>query len=113
MTDKTPVSVTDTAAEAIRDLNHLTPDLQYPGDAYSTVANLSALAMRLPQALEQIAAFVKGLEEQGRLRSDKDTLDEDLAATYAGLNVAAAAAQTLYGALDQAHQGLGPVAYKD
>ncbi|MFG2986204.1 hypothetical protein ACGFYQ_33970 [Streptomyces sp. NPDC048258] len=116
-TDKTAAAVSDVAAEAIRDLNHLTRSaregFEYPADAYSTVANLAAMAARLPQALDQLAAFIKGLEESGRLRSDKDTLADDLEATYAGLTIAAGAAKTLQGALDRAHNGLGPIAYKE
>jgi hypothetical protein len=43
MTDKTPAQLADSAAEAIRALNHETmssrADWEYPGDAYSTVAS--------------------------------------------------------------------------
>ncbi|MER6549572.1 hypothetical protein [Streptomyces sp. NPDC001250] len=114
MTDKTPAEIADTAAEAIRSLNYATPgDLVYPGDAYSTVGNLSVMAMRLPQALQQIAQFLKRLEEAGQLKSDTDTLGDDLEATYAGLTVAAGAAETLRTALDRAQQGLGTIAYKE
>ncbi|MFD6891932.1 hypothetical protein [Streptomyces sp. NPDC059957] len=117
MTEKTAPAAADTASEAIRALNHLTRSprdgFQYPGDAYSTVAALSEMAARLPQAIEQIAVFMKNLEAGEHLRSDKGTLADDLQAVHDGLTVAAGAAQTLHGALDRAHQGLGPIAYKD
>ncbi|MFE5614111.1 hypothetical protein [Streptomyces sp. NPDC056524] len=64
-------------------------------------------------ALEQTARLLKRLEEEGRLKSDRDTLAADLEAAYAGLTIAAGAAETLRGALKRAHGGLGAVAYKD
>ncbi|MFF3720565.1 hypothetical protein [Streptomyces prasinus] len=120
MTDKTPAQLADDAYEALRALNHATigwnrghEDWQFPGDAYSVVGNLSQTAMVLPQALEQIEALVKHLESGENLRSDRNTLDTDLAATYEGLAEAKAAAQTLFEALNRAHSGLSPIAYKD
>ncbi len=120
MTDRTPARLADDAYEALRALNHATlapargdEDWAFPGDAYSVVGNLSQAAMVLPQALEQTEALVKHLEASGNLRSDRDMLDSDLAATYAGLAEAKAAAQTLFEALNRAHSGLSPIAYKD
>ena len=117
MPDKTPAQLADDAYEAVRALNHATlserDGWRYLGDAYSTVANLSALAGGLPQALDQIGALVERLALAGNLRSDKDTLDTDLENTYGGLAVAHDAARQLYEALDRAHQALGPIAYQD
>ncbi|WP_225102685.1 hypothetical protein [Streptomyces sp. CoH27] len=117
MTDKAPAQLADDAAEAIRALNHRTrspqADWEYPGDAYDVVGNLSTLAMRLPQLLEQIANHIKALEDADHLKSDKHQLDADLVATYDGLTIAAGAAETLRGALDRAHGGLSSIAYKD
>ena len=118
MTDKTPAQLADDAAEAIRAVNHLTRSLgsegwQYPGDAYSVVGNLSEAAMRLGQALNQVAAFVRELHDEGHLRSDKDTLDADVNAATGGLYDAFDASQQLYEALNRAHSGLSPIAYKD
>lgn len=118
MTDKTPAQLADAAGDAIRALNHATlgsprPDWEHPGDAYSVVGNLAYMASMLPQALDQTARLVKRLEEEGHLKSDRDTLAADLEAAYAGLTIAAGAAETLRGALQRAHNGLGPVAYKD
>ncbi|MGY3685120.1 hypothetical protein [Streptomyces sp. TE33382] len=120
MTEKTPARLADDAYEALRALNHATlaptrgdEDWEFPGDAYSVVGNLSQAAMVLPQALEQTEALVKHLEASGNLRSDRNTLDTDLAATYEGLAEAKAAAQTLFEALNRVHSGLSPIAYKD
>src|SRR5213595_28204 len=105
MTDTTPAKHADNAYEAVRALNHATlgnrrgdEDWQYPGDAYSVVGNLSQMAMVLPQALEQVQALVKTLDDGDFLRSDKDSLDTDLAATNEGLDDAKKAAQDLYDA---------------
>ncbi|MDQ0689011.1 hypothetical protein QFZ56_008057 [Streptomyces achromogenes] len=118
MTDKTPAKLADEAAEAIRAINHLTQgsprdDWEYPGDVYSLVANLSQMAMMLPQALEQASHLMNKLNEGGHLRSDKDTLDQDLGEVFYGLDDARNAAQKLYGSLNRAHNGLGPIGYKD
>jgi hypothetical protein len=71
------------------------------------------MAMRLPQALEQIIRLVSDLNEEGHLRSDKDQLEHDLGETFRGLDEARIAAEKLYSSLNRAHQGLGPIAYKD
>lgn len=117
MTDKTPASLADAAANAVRALNHATlgrqADWEYPGDAYSVVANLSAMSMGLPQAIDQIRGLIDHLDTQGNLHSDKNTLATDLALTYRGLDQAKAAAEALYAALNRAHSGLGPIAYQD
>lgn len=117
MTDKTPAQLASTAGDAIQALNHATlgrqADWEYPGDAYSVVGNLSYMAGMLPQAIEQTAQLLKSLEGEGHLKSDRDTLTADLEAAYAGLTIAAGAAETLRGALDRAQNGLSPIAYKD
>ncbi|MGV9226438.1 hypothetical protein ACWDPF_27640 [Streptomyces albogriseolus] len=114
--DRSPADISNDAAEAIRQLNHRTrtehDDWQYPGDAYSTVANLAYLAGGLPQALAQIRALMQRLESSGNLRSDKDTVGTDLSETFAGLDDARAAAEQLYAALNRAHAGLGSLAYE-
>ena len=118
MTEKTPAQHADTAAEAVRSINHLTQGAPrdgwtYPGDAYSLVGDLARAAMMLPQALEQVQHFIAGLEEAGHLRSDKDDLDNDLRDVYLGLENARVAAESLYAGLNRAHGGLGPIGYKD
>jgi hypothetical protein len=116
--DLTPAQHADNAAEAVRAINHATLQQssngwQYPGDAYSTVGNLSQMAMMLPQALEQIERLIVDLNESGHLHSDKDRLEHDLDETVRGLEEAQIAANKLYGALNRAHSGLSPIAYKD
>lgn len=117
MSYKTPAQLADASAEAVRQLNHATlstrDDWQYPGDAYSVVGNLAQAAMMLPQALDQIGALVERLDIAGNLRSDKDTLAADLESTFGGLADAHDAARKLYEALNRAHSGLSPIAYKD
>ncbi|MFD9691334.1 hypothetical protein ACFWXO_36870 [Kitasatospora sp. NPDC059088] len=115
---KTPAEHADVAAEAIRAINHLTRisqvDWEYPGDAYSTVANLAAMVHRLPQALDQIAAFVTRLSEEDHLRADRDLDPAALAASIrVGLNLAKGDAESLARRLDVVHGDLGPLAWKD
>ncbi|MFJ7990356.1 hypothetical protein [Streptomyces sp. NPDC096351] len=116
MTDKTPAQLADDAAEAIRAINHLTQNpregWQYPGDVYSLVADLSRMAMMLPQALDQAQRLIVDLDEAGKLRSDKDQLADDVRETLLGLETARIAAEQLYAGLNRAHNGLGPVGYK-
>lgn len=119
MPDKTPAELASQAADAVRAINHLTlspnpsDNWTYPSHAYSLVGGLSQMAMMLPQALDQIGAFIEVMDTAGNLRSDKDTLDTDLQATYGGLADAHDAAKGLYEALERAHSGLSPIAYKD
>ncbi|MFJ7497861.1 hypothetical protein ACIQZB_43615 [Streptomyces sp. NPDC097727] len=117
MTDKTPADLAGAAADAVRALNHATlgrqADWEYPGDAYSVVANLSQMAMTLPQAIDQVRSLVEFLNAHDNLRSDKGTLDDDLAETFGGLGDAKTAAEALYAALSRAHSGLGPIGYQD
>ncbi|MEU8886110.1 hypothetical protein [Streptomyces hydrogenans] len=117
MTDKTAAVLAGTAADTIQALNHATLgrqlDWEYPGDAYSVTGGLAHMAGMLPQAIEQIARLLKRLEEEGHLKSDRDTLGDDLEAAYAGLTIASGAAETLCGALNRAQHGLGAIAYKD
>jgi hypothetical protein len=117
MTDKTPAELADTAADAIRALAHATingrPGLEYPGDVYSTVANIKEMTSSLPQICDQLWTFLSGLAGDAHLRSVEDTLDADLSAVRSGLADAGTAARALYEALNRAHSGLGPLAYED
>lgn len=120
MTAKTPAELSDSAAEAVRALNHATLQQstngwQYPGDAYSTVANLSALAGYLPQAIGQLESLMGSLEDGGRLRSDKgpEDLPGRLVEFHRAVADAISQAHGLRRALDQAHQALGSIAYED
>jgi hypothetical protein len=116
---RTPAQLADDAAEAIRSLNHATMSARdgwvYPGDAYSTVAGLAAMARMLPQALVQMGRFMDALEETGRLTSDHGQADLPgrLEAFHGAMRNAEDHARILGRALDRAHQSLGPVAYKE
>jgi len=102
------------AAESIRALNHtLYAGFDQPGDAYSTVGGLSHPVSMLPQALTMIRDAVQTLERSGELRSDRDTLTDDLALAYEGLEQAALDAQTLYESLARAHGGLSHIGMQD
>ncbi|MBP8533707.1 hypothetical protein [Streptomyces sp. MK37H] len=112
------VELSDAAAEAVRQLNHATRatggGLEYPGDAYSTVANLKTLAQRLPQALEQIEAFITGLHADGHLTSDRGRpIEDEVDAVEASLKWAAGDAELLAERLDQAHSALSPLGYAE
>ncbi|MFC5719880.1 hypothetical protein ACFP1Z_06765 [Streptomyces gamaensis] len=113
----TAAELSDAAAEAIRALNHATRQtghgLEYPGDAYTTVAHLSTLAMRLPQALDQIRDFIDRLHSKGHLRSDNgpDDLTQRLDDLRAGITAASRCADALHACLNQAHIALGPIGY--
>ncbi|WP_143670262.1 hypothetical protein [Streptomyces antimycoticus] len=114
----TAVELSDAAAEAIRQLNHATGKpgggLEYPGDAYSTVANLKTLVQRLPQALEQIEAFITSLHTDGHLTSDRGRpIEDEIDAIQAGLKWAAGDAELLAERLDQAHSALSPLGYAE
>ncbi|MFH8737842.1 hypothetical protein [Streptomyces sp. NPDC017964] len=108
-------ALADQAAETIRSLNYATlPDaggLAFPGDAYSTVGNLSTLAMRLPQALHQVRAFIDRQHENGELYSDQgpDDLTARIASLRDATDDAARAADALDAALEQAHVALSPI----
>ena len=120
MTAKNPAELSDIAAEAVRSLNHATlqrPNLgwEYPGDAYSTVANLSALAGYLPQAIGQLEGLIGGLEDEQRLRSDKgaEDLPGRLVEFHGAVADAIRQADGLRRALNRLHQALGSVAYRE
>lgn len=113
--DTTVPELADNAAEAIRSINHATKTLEYPGDIYSTVANLKILAQRLPQAFEQLGGRLTQLGHDGHLRIEPgrgdlaDTQDD----VYDALRAAIDAAQAMEQALDRAHTALGPIGYQD
>ncbi|MEV5598926.1 hypothetical protein [Streptomyces sp. NPDC052496] len=119
MTDnKTSDELADVAVEAMRVINELTRsrsrEWKYPGDVYSLIGGLSTMAMMLPQALDQAARLIAGLNEGGHLRSDKDhQLEDDLGEIFHDLDAARTAAEKLYVSLTRAHSGLGSLTYKD
>src|SRR4051812_47572763 len=62
------------AAEAVRAINHITADAgegyQHPVDVDATLAELSLLASRLPQALAQARTSLNGRHAAGTLGHD-------------------------------------------
>jgi hypothetical protein len=63
-----------TAAEAIRTLNHLTlsgTGYSSPGDVYAVLVELQTLAERLPQALSQAQEWLYREAEAGRVYDDR------------------------------------------
>ncbi|MGW1411954.1 hypothetical protein [Streptomyces sp. NPDC002403] len=111
----TPKDLADTAAEAIRSLNHATQsskgELTYPGDAYEVVASLTVLTQRLPQSFEQLSHFLGGLAESGAVTADYGIPDEHLAEARSALASGALIAQTLTEFLDSVHSSLAPLGY--
>ena len=117
MADNKPTvpELADSAAEAIRSINHAAKTVEYPGAIYSTIANLKILAQRLPQAFEQLGGRLTQLGHDGHLRIEPGR--GDLAAAqedaYDALREAIIAAQVMEAALDRAHSALGPIGYQD
>ena len=116
--DQTPAEHAEAAAEAIRALAHITwasgdDGWQYPSDAYDVVGSLDQMAMRLPQALDQIAQHIERLAEAGRVRSDNggDGTVEVIAALDT-LTRARAEAEQLEHRLATVHAALAPLSYK-
>lgn len=101
----------DTAAEAIRALNYATlpaaGTVAGPADVYDVVGALATLTGRLPQALSQLQAFLAGEHAAGRVRIVDGPHTGEPAAALAEsdrwLTCAAAAADSLRHALEQAH----------
>jgi hypothetical protein len=106
----TPAELADQAAELVRALNHATlpgaGGLTYPADAYSLLANLAVLVVRLPQALTQTETFLARELAAGRvvIVHGEHVGDPDDAVARAGeyLNTARAAVHRLHVDLDQA-----------
>ena len=103
-----------TAAEAVRELTHLTLGrraLSEPAELDRLVAELATLAGRLPQLLRQLRGWLHTEHHNGRLRSD-DTTDPARIVDRAAAELAEAghAAHDLGRALDDAHQLLAHLA---
>jgi hypothetical protein len=106
------------AAEAVRGLNHATlapGAYPYPGDIYCVIGELLALAQRLPQAFNQAASALEGMDAAGHVRdvTDPDHTGPTAAEVRAGLHTAARVAATLAGHLTLAHNAAGRLAYVD
>jgi hypothetical protein len=101
-TPVTPVDWADRAAEAVRGLNHATIRGGYvwPSDVDAVVGRLESLAIRLPQALDQAARWLRHEHAAGRVGYDT-TADVNVAVgdALAGLDAAARKAVRLRTAL--------------
>jgi hypothetical protein len=104
----------DTAAEAVRALNHATVfadgGLTGPGDVYDVLGSLATLAARLPQALSQLQAFLTREHTAGRVQIVDGQHVGDPAAAIADvdrwLTCATGSADLLREALEHAHATL-------
>ena len=111
----------DTAAEAVRALNHATVftdgGLTGPADVYDVLGSLAILAARLPQALAQLQTYLAREQTAGRVQLVDGPHTGDPAAALADverwLTCAAGGADTLHQALEQAHATLTWAAHAD
>jgi hypothetical protein len=117
---KTAIEHAETAAQAIRAINHLTSNtdaLPYPPAAAQLVGHLSTLAARLPQTLEQVTGQVQRWQQAGQLGIDDRAPYGDPAILAAVIDLdlteADAAAAELGAALNRAHQALAHACYVD
>lgn len=117
---KTALEDAETAAEAIRAINHLTINdtaLAYPSDAWRLVGQLATLTARLPQAFEQITGQLNRWQRGGLIGMDPGTRYADNPATAvatAGLFLtesATVAAAALHSALTIAGEALAYTHY--
>jgi hypothetical protein len=109
--DITPGTVAHGAAEAIRNLNHLTLAVRgggymWPADVDSVIASLEILAQRLPQTLTQAEQWLVAAERAGRVRDDRRREEPEILilGVAAHLEWARQAAEALRQALHDAHQ---------
>lgn len=110
----TPSGAAETAAEALRTLNHLTlaapspgvPGWEDVGDIYRLLGDLRVVADRLPQVYDQVTTALERLGERRDWRADNATTkhpDEVVATAIEGLQVAGGVAEDLGWNLQQAH----------
>ena len=102
-----PGELADQAAEAIRALNHVTPEaLDYPGDLYEVIASLKLMAQRLPQLFGQMSAWLEHEHAAGRIAHDTRQIPEQYVRGVTGsLARAGADSSALADALNAAHNG--------
>jgi hypothetical protein len=108
----------DEAAEAVRALNHATmgwaSQLRYPSDLADVVANLQASAAHTPQLCAQLATWLHGRHDCGKVGADNG-LDpgEYVAAVIEALQRAGQDAELLAAALDSAYQAAAVLTDRD
>lgn len=104
--DRTPAQLASDAAEAIRALNHRTlktDAFPNPADVSDTANGISAVIQRLPQALQQLEAGMRALDENDRIR-----LADRHPSEVSQFDIARAVSTVLVG-LEEARQALGRV----
>jgi len=96
------------AAEGVRALNHATAfgaGYVWPSDVDAVVAELSLLAQRLPQALEQAVAWLERAQAAGRVGADNGEQPAEVVALAAAqVRTGAKYAGWLADTLDEARQ---------
>jgi hypothetical protein len=108
--DEHALGLAGRAAEAVRELNHLTRDpgvFTGPAELYRLVGELAVLAGRVPQLLGQLDRWLREEHDAGRVRVDTGT-DPGPIVAAAGADLADArdAAHELAHVLDAAQQHL-------
>jgi hypothetical protein len=107
------VELAETAAQAIRCLNHLTRGHQAftePAELSRLLAELTTMASGLPQLLDQLHRWLRHEHDAARLRADDTDPGEPVSRAAAQLTRAGQTAQNLTAALDTAHQHLAHLA---
>ncbi|MFE2078017.1 hypothetical protein [Streptomyces misionensis] len=116
--NRTPSQISNAAAEEIRALNHRTLDakvFETPADVAYTADGIAALIQRLPQALQQLEAGLRALDENNGIRlADRhpsEVSQQDIAHAVAdallGLEAARSSISTAEGHLRDATSVLG------
>lgn len=118
-TTRKPQNIADTAAEAVRTFNHATlptarsrsGSLNYPGQAYSSVAAFKRVAQNLPQSFDQTSRFLTRLHLDGTLTADYGLVADHVSEAKKALAEASRCADLLADALNRAHSALSPIGY--
>jgi hypothetical protein len=108
------VHLAEYAAEAIRDLNHLTRGRDAfadPAELSRLLAELAAMASRLPQLLDQLGCWLRHEHDAARVRGDTNADPAELVCLAAAqLTRASHCAHHLADTLDTAHQHVAHLA---
>lgn len=97
-------AVAEAFAESVRVLNYARRDagLEYPGDVYDLLRWLKVRVQRLPQLFDQLAQFVYGDLEAGRVRAASGEAGTSVHGAKIALDEAAGAAKAVLQHLEQA-----------
>ncbi|MFJ2818310.1 hypothetical protein [Streptomyces sp. NPDC087294] len=112
-----PVRYPRTAADAVHAFNHTTligagrPALAYPGTLHRTVDGFASLAIRLPQAFDQIGLALASLYQSGHLTADHGTPTEHAGAAAMALRDAEHHANAMALCLQRAWTATNPLGW--